>query len=63
VKVTLLRRSRVLAAVVAVERSGTRLAFETLFPIRLGEVLGAPPAAVDGTGDSGAWFAAAAGAV
>ncbi|HET9497403.1 MAG TPA: MFS transporter [Candidatus Limnocylindria bacterium] len=64
--VMLLRRSRVLAAVVAVELfwGFAIIAFETLFPIRLGEVLGSTTeaAALMGPASSGAWFAAAAGA-
>lgn len=64
--VMLLRRSRVLAAVVAVELfwGFAIIAFETLFPLRLGEVLGSTTeaAALMGPASSGAWFAAAAGA-
>jgi predicted MFS family arabinose efflux permease len=64
--VMLLRRSRVLAAVVAVELfwGFSIIAFETLFPIRLGEVLDGTTeaAALMGPASSGAWFAAAAGA-
>jgi predicted MFS family arabinose efflux permease len=62
----LLRRSRVLPAVIAVELfwGFAIIAFETLFPIRLGEVLGSTTdaAALMGPASSGAWFAAAAGA-
>ena len=64
--VGLLRRSRVLPAVIAVELfwGFAIIAFETLFPIRLGEVLGSETdaAALMGPASSGAWFAAAAGA-
>jgi predicted MFS family arabinose efflux permease len=64
--VLLLRRSRVLAAVVAVELfwGFAIIAFETLFPLRLGEVLGSTTeaAALMGPASSAAWFAAAAGA-
>lgn len=64
--VGLLRRSRVLPAVIAVELfwGFAIIAFETLFPIRLGEVLGSTTdaAALMGPASSGAWFAAAAGA-
>jgi predicted MFS family arabinose efflux permease len=63
---SLLRGSRVLAAVIAVELfwGFAIIAFETLFPIRLGEVLGSETeaAALMGPASSGAWFAAAAGA-
>jgi predicted MFS family arabinose efflux permease len=62
----LLRRSRVLPAVVAVELfwGFAIVAFENLFPIRLAEVLGdtTEAAALMGPTSSGAWFAAAAGA-
>ncbi len=62
----LLRRSRVLPAVVAVELfwGFAIVAFESLFPIRLAEVLGGTTeaAALMGPTSSGAWFAAAAGA-
>ena len=64
--VTLLRRSRVLPAVVAVELfwGFAIIAFESLFPIRLAEVVGGTTeaAALMGPASSGAWFAAAAGA-
>jgi predicted MFS family arabinose efflux permease len=63
---TLLRRSTVLPAVVAVELfwGFSIVAFESLFPIRLAEVVGgtAEAAALMGPTSSGAWFAAAAGA-
>jgi predicted MFS family arabinose efflux permease len=63
---TLLRRSPVLPAVVAVELfwGFSIVAFESLFPIRLAEVVGgtAEAAALMGPTSSGAWFAAAAGA-
>jgi predicted MFS family arabinose efflux permease len=56
----------VLPAVIAVELfwGFAIIAFETLFPIRLGEVLGSTTdaAALMGPASSGAWFAAAAGA-
>ncbi len=62
----LLRRSRVLPAVVAVELfwGFAIVAFESLFPIRLAEVVGGTTeaAALMGPTSSGAWFAAAAGA-
>ena len=62
----LLRGSRVLPAVIAVELfwGFAIIAFETLFPIRLGEVLESTTeaAALMGPTSSGAWFAAAAGA-
>ena len=62
----LLRRSRVLPAVVAVELfwGFAIVAFESLFPIRLAEVVGCTTAAAAlmGPTSSGAWFAAAAGA-
>jgi hypothetical protein len=62
----LLRRSRVLAAVVAVELfwGFAIIAFETLFPLRLGEVVGSDTeaAALMGPASSAAWFAAAGGA-
>ena len=64
--VVLLRRSRVLAAVVAVELfwGFAIIAFESLFPIRLAEVVGGTTeaAALMGPVSSAAWFAAAAGA-
>ena len=64
--VMLLRRSRVLTAVVAVELfwGFAIVAFETLFPLRLGEVLDSTTdaAALMGPASSAAWFAAAAGA-
>ena len=64
--VMLMRRSRVLAAVVAVELfwGFSIVAFESLFPIRLGEVVGSTTeaAALMGPASSAAWFAAAAGA-
>ncbi len=64
--VGLLRRSRVLTAVVAVELfwGFAIVAFETLFPLRLGEVLDSTTeaAALMGPASSAAWFAAAAGA-
>ena len=64
--VMLMRRSRVLAAVVAVELfwGFSIVAFENLFPIRLGEVVGSTTeaAALMGPASSAAWFAAAAGA-
>jgi predicted MFS family arabinose efflux permease len=64
--VMLLRRSRVLAAVVAVELfwGFAIIAFETLFPLRLGEVVGSDTeaAALMGPASSAAWFAAAGGA-
>ncbi|MFL5713595.1 MAG: MFS transporter [Chloroflexota bacterium] len=62
----LLRRSRVLAALVAVELfwGFSMVTFESLFPIRLSEILGDTDqaAAVMGPVSSLAWFAAAAGA-
>lgn len=62
----LLRHSRVLTTVVAVELfwGFAIIAFETLFPLRLGEVLGSATeaAALMGPTSSAAWFAAAAGA-
>jgi predicted MFS family arabinose efflux permease len=62
----LLRRSNVLPAVVAVELfwGFAIVAFESLFPIRLAEVVGGTTeaAALMGPTSSGAWFAAAAGA-
>ncbi len=62
----LLRDSRVLAAVVAVELfwGFAIVAFETLFPIRLAEVVGGTTeaAALMGPASSAAWFASAVGA-
>jgi predicted MFS family arabinose efflux permease len=62
----LLRGSRVLAAVVAVELfwGVSIIAFETLFPLRLSEIVGgtSEAAALMGPASSGAWFASAAGA-
>jgi MFS family permease len=62
----LLRRSRILAALVAVELfwGFSMVTFESLFPIRLSEILGDTDqaAAVMGPVSSLAWFAAAAGA-
>ena len=62
----LLRGSRVLAAIVAVELfwGFAMVTFESLFPVRLAETLGDPnrAAAVMGPVSSIAWFAAAAGA-
>jgi MFS family permease len=62
----LLRGSRVLAAVVAVELfwGVSIVAFETLFPLRLSEVVGGTTeaAALMGPASSAAWFASAAGA-
>lgn len=62
----LLRHSRVLPAVVAVELfwGFAIIAFESLFPIRLAEVVGGTTeaGALMGPASSGAWFAAAAGA-
>src|SRR6476646_9583273 len=62
----LLRGSRVLAAVVAVELfwGFAMVTFESLFPVRLSEILGDTDqaAAVMGPVSSLAWFAAAAGA-
>src|SRR3954451_1386532 len=62
----LLRRSRVLTALVAVELfwGFAMVTFESLFPIRLSEILGDTDqaAAVMGPVSSLAWFAAAAGA-
>lgn len=62
----LLRNSRILLALVSVELfwGFAIIAFETLFPIRLAEVVGGttPAGALMGPISSGAWFAAAAGA-
>jgi MFS family permease len=62
----LLRRSHILAALVAVELfwGFSMVTFESLFPIRLSEILGDTDqaAAVMGPVSSLAWFAAAAGA-
>jgi predicted MFS family arabinose efflux permease len=62
----LLRGSRVLAAVVAVELfwGVSIVAFETLFPLRLSEIVGGTTeaAALMGPTSSAAWFASAAGA-
>jgi predicted MFS family arabinose efflux permease len=62
----LVRRSRVLAALIAVELSWgfAIVAFESLFPIRLAEVVGGTTeaGALMGPASSAAWFAAAAGA-
>lgn len=62
----LLRASRVLLAIVLVEVfwSTGMIAFESLFPIRLSEVVGGTDqaAALMGPVSSAAWFAAAAGA-
>ncbi|MEX1169164.1 MAG: MFS transporter [Chloroflexota bacterium] len=62
----LLRSSRVLLALVLVELfwGFSMVTFESLFPIRLSEVLGdtASAAALMGPVSSGAWFASAAGA-
>ena len=64
--VRLLRRSRVLTALVCVELfwGFGMVAFETLMPIRLAEVTGSTgdAAAVMGPAGAGAWAAAAAGA-
>jgi predicted MFS family arabinose efflux permease len=64
--VMLLRTSRVLLAVVLVELfwGFSIVAFESLFPIRLAEIVGGTTAAgaLMGPVSSGAWFAAAAGA-
>jgi predicted MFS family arabinose efflux permease len=64
--VLLLRHSRVLASVVAVELfwGFAIIAFESLFPIRLAEVVGGTTeaAALMGPASSAAWFAAAGGA-
>jgi MFS family permease len=62
----LLRGSRILLALVSVELfwGVAVIAFETLFPIKLAEVVGGTTqaAALMGPVSSGAWFAAAAGA-
>jgi predicted MFS family arabinose efflux permease len=62
----LVRRSRVLATLVAVELSWgfAIIAFESLFPLRLAEVVGGTEAAgaLMGPASSAAWFASAAGA-
>ena len=62
----LLRGSRVLAALVAVELfwGFSMVTFESLFPVRLSETLGDTDqaAAIMGPVISVAWFAAAAGA-
>lgn len=62
----LLRRSRVLSAIVAVEITWGlgMVAFETLFPVRLVEILGdaASAAAVAGPAASAAWLVSAVGA-
>jgi predicted MFS family arabinose efflux permease len=62
----LLRSSTVLRALVAVELSWgfAMVTFESLFPIRLAELVGGTDdaAAIMGPVGSGAWFAAAAGA-
>jgi hypothetical protein len=62
----LVRRSRVLAGVVAVELfwGFAIIAFESLFPLRLAEVTGGTTeaGALMGPAASAAWFAAAAGA-
>jgi MFS family permease len=62
----LLRHSRILTALVGVELfwGFAIVAFETLFPIRLAEVVGGTTeaGALMGPISSGAWFAAAAGA-
>lgn len=62
----LLRNSRILLALVSVELfwGFAIVAFETLFPIRLAEVVGGTTeaGALMGPISSGAWFAAAAGA-
>jgi predicted MFS family arabinose efflux permease len=62
----LVRRSRVLAALVAVELSWgfAIVAFESLFPLRLAEVVGGTQeaGALMGPASSAAWFASAAGA-
>jgi predicted MFS family arabinose efflux permease len=64
--VLLMRRSRVLAAVIGVELfwGFAIIAFETLFPLRLGEVVGSTTeaAALMGPASSAAWFAASLGA-
>ncbi|MGH2488540.1 MAG: MFS transporter, partial [Candidatus Limnocylindria bacterium] len=64
--VGLLRSSRILLALVSVELfwGFAIVAFESLFPIRLAEVVGGPTAAgaLMGPASSGAWFAAAGGA-
>ena len=63
----LLRNSRVLLALVLVELfwGFSMVTFETLFPIRLSEVIGDPTqaAALMGPVSSAAWFASAAGAM
>ena len=62
----LVRSSRVLLALVSVELfwGFSMVAFESLFPVRLSEVVGRPDdaAALMGPVSSAAWFAAAAGA-
>jgi predicted MFS family arabinose efflux permease len=62
----LVRRSRVLATLVAVELSWgfAIIAFESLFPLRLAEIVGgtAEAGALMGPASSAAWFASAAGA-
>jgi predicted MFS family arabinose efflux permease len=62
----LVRRSRVLAALIAVELSWgfAIVAFESLFPLRLAEVTGGTQeaGALMGPASSAAWFASAAGA-
>ncbi len=64
--VRLLRSSRVLSALVAVELfwGFSMVAFESLFPIRLSELVGGPQqaAAVMGPVSSAGWFASAGGA-
>ncbi len=64
--VRLLRRSRVLSALVAVELTWGfgMVAFETLVPIRLTDLLGSPDeaAAIVGPASSAAWLVSAAGA-
>ena len=62
----LMRRSRVLSALVAVEVTWGlgMVAFESLVPVRLSDLLGSPDAAaaVLGPASSGAWLVSAAGA-
>ncbi len=64
---SLLRRSRILLALVSVELfwGFSMVAFESLFPLRLSEVVGSTTSAgaLMGPVGSGGWFASAAGAI